>query len=48
MPNGSALANLHAGGAAARGVSGRQVWGYLSGNGQLTAADLGHLVGEGT
>ncbi|MBT6429642.1 MAG: FAD-dependent oxidoreductase, partial [Rhodospirillaceae bacterium] len=40
-PDGSALPNLYAGGGAACGVSGSQVWGYLSGNGLLTAVNLG-------
>jgi len=35
--NGVAFANLFAAGGAARGVSGNAVWGYLSGNGLLSA-----------
>jgi len=35
--NGTALPNLLAAGGAARGVSGQAVWGYLSGNGLLSA-----------
>jgi len=34
-----------AGGGAACGVSGSQDWGYLSGNGLLTAATLGYCAG---
>ncbi len=37
MKNGHALENLFAAGGAARGVSGNAVWGYLSGNGLLSA-----------
>ena len=40
------LPNLFAGGGAARGVSGAHVWGYLSGNGLLTAVTLGRLAGH--
>jgi fumarate reductase flavoprotein subunit len=40
------LANLFAGGGAARGLSGGSVWGYLSGNGLLTAVVLGRIAGE--
>jgi len=43
---GNALPNLFAGGGAACGVSGAHVWGYLSGNGLLTAVTLGRLAGE--
>lgn len=42
----TALPNLLAGGGAACGVSGSKVWGYLSGNGLLTATTLGHIAGE--
>lgn len=42
---GQALPNLLAGGGAARGISGGHVWGYLSGNGLLSAATLGYLAG---
>ncbi len=45
-PDGTALANLFAGGGAACGVSGPEVWGYLSGNGLLTATTLGRLAGQ--
>ncbi len=45
--DGTALPNLFAGGGAACGVSGSKVWGYLSGNGLLTATTLGHIAGEG-
>jgi fumarate reductase flavoprotein subunit len=41
----TALPNLFAGGGAARGVSGPAVWGYLSGNGLLTAVTLGRIAG---
>jgi len=41
----SALPNLLAGGGAACGVSGPEDWGYLSGNGLLTALTLGRLSG---
>jgi fumarate reductase flavoprotein subunit len=43
--DGSLLPNLFAGGGAAGGVSGGHVWGYLSGNGLLTAVSLGHIAG---
>lgn len=39
------LPNLLAGGGAARGVSGAHIWGYLSGNGLLTAVTLGRIAG---
>jgi fumarate reductase flavoprotein subunit len=38
--------NLYAGGGAARGISGAAVWGYLSGNGLLTAVTLGHRAAQ--
>ena len=38
--------NLFAGGGAARGVSGPSDWGYLSGNGLLTAVTLGRMAGR--
>ena len=41
----SALPNLFAGGGAARGLSGPSRWGYLSGNGLLTATVLGRAAG---
>ena len=40
------LPNIFAGGGAARGVSGAHVWGYLSGNGLLSAVGLGRIAGE--
>jgi fumarate reductase flavoprotein subunit len=43
---GRSLPNLYAGGGAARGVSGAHVWGYLSGNGLLTAVTLGWIAGR--
>ena len=39
------LRNVFAGGGAARGVSGAHVWGYLSGNGLLSAVGLGRVAG---
>ena len=39
------LPNLFAGGGAACGVSGEHVWGYLSGNGLLTAVTFGRIAG---
>ena len=44
--NGTPLPNLFAGGGAARGLSGPSRWGYLSGNGLLTATVLGRLAGR--
>ena len=44
--DGKPLPNLFAGGGAAQGVSGPAVWGYLSGNGLLTAVTLGRVAGE--
>ena len=43
--DGTPLPNLFAGGGAACGVSGPSDWGYLSGNGLLTALVLGRLAG---
>ena len=40
------LANVFAGGGAARGLSGAHVWGYLSGNGLLSAVGLGAVAGR--
>ena len=40
------LPNVFAGGGAARGVSGAHVWGYLSGNGLLSAVALGAIAGR--
>lgn len=45
-PDGSTFPNLYAGGGAACGVSGPSDWGYLSGNGLLTALTLGRLAGR--
>lgn len=44
-PDGSRLPNLFAGGGAARGLSGPEASGYLSGNGLLTAISLGRAAG---
>ena len=44
--DGSLLPNLYAGGGAARGISGPSCWGYLAGNGLITAAALGRLAGR--
>ncbi|MFU1951338.1 FAD-binding protein, partial [Bordetella avium] len=41
---GRALPNLLAAGGAARGVSGNEVSGYLSGNGLLSAVAGGHIA----
>jgi fumarate reductase flavoprotein subunit len=43
-PHGAPLPNLYAAGGAARGVSGAEVWGYLSGNGLLSAIAGGHIA----
>jgi fumarate reductase flavoprotein subunit len=45
-PDGSAFPNLFAAGGAACGVSGPAVWGYLSGNGLLSAVGFGFIAGE--
>lgn len=45
--DGSPVPGLYAAGGAARGVSGPDPSGYLSGNGLLTAVVLGRLAGEG-
>ena len=45
--DGTPLPNLFAGGGAACGISGSADWGYLSGNGLLTALTLGRLAGTG-
>jgi fumarate reductase flavoprotein subunit len=45
--NGEPMPNLFAGGGAARGVSGDANYGYLSGNGLLTATTFGRLAGMG-
>lgn len=44
--DGSAFANLFAGGGAARGISGDGADGYLAGNGLLTATTFGKLAGR--
>ncbi|MCL7466587.1 FAD-dependent oxidoreductase [Phaeovulum sp. NW3] len=44
-PDGRALPNLMAGGGAARGLSGDSSYGYLSGNGLLSATAFGRLAG---
>ena len=44
--DGTPFPNLFAGGGAARGVSGPSRWGYLSGNGLLTATVLGRIAGR--
>lgn len=44
--DGSALPNVFAGGGAARGVSGDGSYGYLAGNGLLTATTLGKIAGR--
>jgi fumarate reductase flavoprotein subunit len=42
--DGTPLPNLLAAGGAARGVSGGAIWGYLSGNGLLSAVAGGHIA----
>jgi len=44
--DGTAFPNLLAAGGAARGVSGNTVWGYLSGNGLLSAVAGGHIAAQ--
>ncbi|MFC0205093.1 FAD-dependent oxidoreductase [Novosphingobium soli] len=44
--DGTTLPNLYAGGGAARGVSGDGCYGYLAGNGLLTATTLGKIAGR--
>ncbi len=44
---GGIIPNLFAAGGAARGVSGPEASGYLSGNGLLTAVALGRVAGQG-
>ena len=44
--DGTPLPNLLAAGGAARGVSGQEVWGYLSGNGLLSAIAGGHMAAQ--
>ena len=43
---GRPLPNIYAGGGAARGFSGAHVWGYLSGNGLLSAVALGRIAAQ--
>jgi fumarate reductase flavoprotein subunit len=43
--DGTPFPNLFAGGGAARGLSGPSDWGYLSGSGLMTAANMGRLAG---
>ena len=42
---GNPLPNLYAGGGSARGISGPSDWGYMAGNGLLTATTFGRLAG---
>jgi fumarate reductase flavoprotein subunit len=44
--DGTAFPNLLAAGGAARGVSGNAVWGYLSGNGLLSAVAGGYIAAQ--
>ena len=44
--DGTPLPNLFAGGGAARGLSGKADYGYLSGNGLLAAVMLGRIAGQ--
>ena len=44
--DGTRFPNLYAGGGAARGLSGAHVWGYLSGNGLLSAVTLGRIAAQ--
>jgi fumarate reductase flavoprotein subunit len=43
--SGLPVPKLFAGGGAACGISGAHVWGYLSGNGLLSAITLGRIAG---
>jgi fumarate reductase flavoprotein subunit len=43
---GGVFPNLFAGGGAARGISGPGGWGYLAGNGLMTATTLGRCAGD--
>lgn len=45
-PDDTTLANVFAGGGAARGISGSGASGYLAGNGLLTATTLGRIAGR--
>lgn len=47
LAGGGVIPNLFAAGGAARGVSGPEASGYLSGNGLLTAVALGRIAGQG-
>ena len=42
---GNTLPNIFAGGGSARGISGPSDWGYMAGNGLLTATTFGRLAG---
>lgn len=44
--DGTPMPNLLAAGGAARGVSGDEVWGYLSGNGLLSAVGGGWVAAD--
>jgi fumarate reductase flavoprotein subunit len=44
---GKPLPRVFAGGGAACGISGPHAWGYLSGNGLLSAVVLGRIAGQG-
>jgi fumarate reductase flavoprotein subunit len=44
--DGTPFPNLFAGGGAARGISGPSRWGYIAGNGLLTATTLGRIAGS--
>jgi fumarate reductase flavoprotein subunit len=44
--DGTMLPNMFAGGGAARGISGPSCWGYMAGNGLLTATTFGRLAGR--
>jgi fumarate reductase flavoprotein subunit len=44
--SGKPVPRLYAGGGAACGLSGNHVWGYLSGNGLLSAVVLGRVAGD--
>ena len=43
---GKRMPNLFAGGGSARGISGPADWGYMAGNGLLTATTFGRLAGK--
>ena len=45
-PDGNSFVNLFAAGGAARGVSGASDYGYLSGNGLLSAVVMGEIAGS--